>query len=193
MHLGKRLLAVAVVAALLGAPQRSRANTYATTAVATTVATTAGVVALIYFLVIKKDDKNATPPPPGTTTPPPNPNGNENVPPPPPPNIPPPPNTPAAELYLKQNSLELAEDLATGEGQVIDDLAAGLAIPANHRGALSKLLRAHRAELLELARPDKLTEARSVAFLQLYVDLVSHDPVLSSDYQRYLVSVGESA
>jgi hypothetical protein len=140
------------------------ATTSTTTWIVVPLITTAGIIALIYFLVIKKDDKPATTTASGPTNPP-----------------PPPPAAPGAMLYLRDLGPEVAQSLATGHGQVVTDLADALSIPAPHRPAFSRALRAHRERLLDLASPERLTEERSVAFLGEIVAAMHDDDALSAD------------
>jgi hypothetical protein len=167
---------------LLGTVREARANTQAgaagsstagdvsttTTAIVIPLITTAGVIALIYFLVIKKDDKPTT----STSSPPGNP-------------PPPPPAAPGAMLYLRDLGPEVAQNLATGQGQVVTDFADALSIPVAHRPAFSRALRAHRERLLDLSNPDRLTEERSVAFLGELVAALRDDRTLAIDLARW--------
>ena len=51
------------------------------------------------------------------------------------------------ELYLRERVVQLKQDLALGEGPVISTLASLQGVPSS---ALGKVLRAHRAEVMEL-------------------------------------------
>ena len=168
--------AVTAAGLLLGTVRDARANTgtaasggsatsSTTTWIVVPLITTAGVIALIYFLVIKKDDKPAAS---TSSSPPANP-------------PPPPPAAPGAMLYLRDLGPEVAQNLATGQGQVVTDFADALSIPVSHRPAFSRALRAHRERLLDLSNPDRLTEERSVAFLSELVSAMRDDQALSAD------------
>lgn len=64
---------------------------------------------------------------------------------------PPPPSSSlqrqGSELYLRERVVQLKQDLALGEGPVIATLAATRGVSA---AALGRLLRSHRAELIQL-------------------------------------------
>ena len=87
----------------------------------------------------------------------------------------------AAELYLRQNALELAQDLATGNGPVIDELATGLRISTENKATFAEFLCKDRKELLALADAQKLDTPRAALFVKRMVDLMQADPALARD------------
>jgi hypothetical protein len=89
----------------------------------------------------------------------------------------------AALMYLRQNHNELEQDLATGAGPLVNDLAATLELPADHVPALGALLRAHRGELREKAALKTLNPDRAVDFFRTIVELAKADPKLSGDLE----------
>jgi hypothetical protein len=96
----------------------------------------------------------------------------------------------AAQAFLLTNRFQLQEDLALGAGRSIDDLAALARIRAEHLGRFAKLLRAHRAELLELADARALTPDRAVRALRRIGELAVEDPALANDAQLALAALG---
>jgi hypothetical protein len=89
----------------------------------------------------------------------------------------------AAVVYLRQNHNELEQDLATGAGPLVNDLAATLELPADHVPALGALLKAHRGELREKATLKTLNPDRAVDFFRTLVELAKADPKLSGDLE----------
>lgn len=87
----------------------------------------------------------------------------------------------AAELYLRQNNLELAQDLATGQGPMVTELASALEVRRDHLPAFAQLLRTHRSELRELSNPDQLNPDRAESFFKRLVELAGTDNVLKAD------------
>lgn len=167
----------------------------------TGVTTTGGIAGLVYLIARPADppprpvERQPPPPlqPPGTGNPP------VYAPPPgnaaPPPeynNIPPPPPPPpTAALFLRQQALPLAHDLAVGHGPALDLLADAVRVPAAHRARLQAGLRAHRAALQALAQPvglDAGGEARAQAFVRAYVDVLREDAVLRADLEAFLAA-----
>ena len=92
----------------------------------------------------------------------------------------------AAEMYLRQNALALQQNLATGSGAMIQDLASAMEIKREHLGQFGKLMQAHRGELAPLLDTGKLNPDRAVQFLKLMAGAVEHDAVLAPDYQGFL-------
>ena len=90
----------------------------------------------------------------------------------------------AAELYLRQNALQLAQDLATGSGPVVDELAAALRLSADSRDGFAELLRENRKELLALADPRRLDTSRAVQFVERMVGMMQANPRLAADLDR---------
>lgn len=88
--------------------------------------------------------------------------------------------------WLAANAHQLAIDLALGAGPALDDLAGAAGIASDHRLAFGRLLRAHRAELLDLCNPAELSPARALAFLKRVGELSREDPVLAEDYRRFV-------
>jgi hypothetical protein len=89
----------------------------------------------------------------------------------------------AAMLYLRQNHNELEQDLATGTGPLVHDLAATLELPADHVPAFGALLKAHRGELREKAALKTLNPDRAMDFFRTLVALAKADPTLSGDLE----------
>lgn len=92
----------------------------------------------------------------------------------------------AAALYLKQNQLELAQDLAAGSGPVLSDLAAAMELESEHVDHFAKLMQQNRKQLAPLIEPTNLSPATAVQFIETMTDLVRHDAVLAPDFQAYL-------
>lgn len=159
------LMIAGMVLLAIGFATEARAQVYVegnpagfTTVATTTTTTTGGTVALIVVLV--NNNKKPT--------------SHEAV--------------KAAELFLKQNSVQIAQDLSTGNGPWVNDLARSMQIRNENTATFSKLLRSHRGELLALANPDTLTEERAVAFVQSLVDLMESDAGLRHDLHAFASS-----
>lgn len=102
-------------------------------------------------------------------------------------NQPPPPQrvTRAFQMYLERNANGLTQDVTSGRGPVIADLATVLEIPASHLARFGQVLRADRKELLTLADPAQLTPDRAMTFMRKVGDLVKTDGVLSADFRAF--------
>lgn len=146
-------LAAAGIATVMGMAPTAHAGLLWPGDVSTSTTVLGGIGAAVYFLFIKKDEPAAE--------------GEEAV--------------KAAQLYLKSNHLQLAQDLAQGEGPVLEELAVHSRIAPENRGLLGAQLQAHAAELLELSHPATLDEARTVKFLERYLEIVQQNPVLAQD------------
>ncbi len=96
----------------------------------------------------------------------------------------------AAEYYLRQNSLQLAQDLASGKGAVLEEIATAIHISAENEPAFSELMRKNRAELLALADPAKLNPSRAVLFVKRMKDLMDSHPGLKSDLSKWVAKSG---
>jgi hypothetical protein len=93
---------------------------------------------------------------------------------------------PAAAAYLRENHTQLAQDITFGSGPALKDLAAAAEISPQHLDAFCKMIRAHRAELLDLASMDKLTPERALEFMGLIGKSIKADKVLSADFRAYM-------
>lgn len=123
------------------------------TAFGLTTTTTAGVVVLVIVLTNKDDEPDSA----------------EAV--------------KATQVFLRQNSVQLAQDLATGSGPVITELSRAMAMRPESVPAFSSLLRQNRAELVALSDADKMTGARAVAFVRKLVALMKSDAELRADLE----------
>ena len=74
------------------------------------------------------------------------------------------PHRTAAMLYLRQNALQVRQDLTFGRGPIVDELAAELKVRRSDKPALGKALRDQRRVLLSLADPARLTPERAWQF-----------------------------
>lgn len=207
----RRTLVIALVAGLVAVPRPARADPtteggLSTTCVLTTVVTVVGVVVLIVLLVnkdTKQEPKRPPPPAQPQPSPPSAPTNREEPPPPPLPTYqpePPPPPPPlsqrafpveaeeAAAMYLRDSSLQLAQDLSLGHGPVLDQLAGALQVPVTHRPTMRRLLREHRRELIELTRRELMTRPRAVQFATRFLEIVRADADLASDLERLAAS-----
>ncbi len=149
------IVALALCSVFAGRPARAQTGLEpltTTTAPITALATTAGVVVLVIVLAGGDEEKEA-----------------------------PKEATKAAELYLRQNALQLAQDLNTGHGPFVEELATGLKIKSENREAFRKALRGHRAELLALADADQLSPDRAVQFARALVTALRSDVALRAD------------
>ncbi len=86
-----------------------------------------------------------------------------------------------AEVFIRQNSAQLGNDLALASGPIVNDLAHAMNIPAEHKGQLRKVIRENRAELSELARLDALTPERAGELFRVLAVKVQADPLLAND------------
>lgn len=87
-------------------------------------------------------------------------------------------NAKAAELYLRQNQTQLAEDLTVGQGPLLAELGEALAVPNGDFAAFRSSLRRDRAELLALADAQRLSPDRAQQFFLRVVAL--RDTVLGA-------------
>ena len=90
----------------------------------------------------------------------------------------------AVERYLRQNSLQLAEDLASGRGPVLDEIAATLHVSPENEREYRRRITKDRSELLALADKSKLDPSRAMAFLERIVTLMQQHAGLRRDIAR---------
>lgn len=95
-----------------------------------------------------------------------------------------------AEVYLRQNAAQLAQDLTAGDGRTLLDLASAAEIRAEDYAVFASQLRAHRAELLALADASQLTRERAVSFMARVGELVKSHQTLAANYQSFLARHG---
>jgi hypothetical protein len=120
-----------------------------TTCVAPTALTTTGAVVAI-ILLTRKDDTKTTKTTAGKS----------------------------AELFLRHHHLQLAQDLATGEGPLFAELVRGLALRPENATTFGSLLRAHRKELLPYCDVTSLSTERALAFAQRVTTILeTHDGI----------------
>ena len=96
----------------------------------------------------------------------------------------------AADAYLRSRTHQLREDLALGAGPSIDDLAQLAHIRRENLRLFGQVLRAHREELLALARPATLTPERALAWLERVGALAGTEPRLREDGRAFLTAQG---
>ncbi len=167
-HLSRSSFAAVAVASILVAGT-ARAQDYTctgidclpvTTTTAATTATTAGVAYLIYTLATANNAPKAQI------------------------------AAKAAEYYLRQNSLQLAQDLSFGKGAVLEEISSAVHVSKENEPAFLELMRKNRSELLALADPAKLNPDRAVLFVKRMKDLMDSHPGLSSDLRTWVAKVG---
>ncbi|ATB34170.1 hypothetical protein [Melittangium boletus] len=96
----------------------------------------------------------------------------------------------AAQAYLRSRTHQLREDLALGAGPSIDDLAAMARIRRENLRLFGQVLREHRAELLSLAQPSRLTPERALEWLGRVGQLAGAEPRLQEDGSAFLAAQG---
>jgi hypothetical protein len=89
-----------------------------------------------------------------------------------------------ARLYLRHNAVQLAQDLAIGDGPLVQELAVALKLRPQVRPDFVELLRSHRHALADLADPDRLDRVRALAFVTRLKQLLAAHPVLQQDLAR---------
>lgn len=92
----------------------------------------------------------------------------------------------AGEIYLRQNATQLAQDLTSGEGPTLLDLASAAEIRRADYALFVAKIRAERVELLELADVSKLNAERAAAFMNRIGDIVKGDETLVASYHAFL-------
>jgi hypothetical protein len=90
----------------------------------------------------------------------------------------------AAELYLRQNAVQLAQDLAVGKGPTVTELASAFQLSREDAVRFAELLRRDRKALLELADVERLDPERALAFGKRLNDLLSTDIRLDAHLDR---------
>lgn len=145
MKLKHQVVALATMAAL-GSSTVARAGFIWPGDVSTTTTTLGAGVAVVVWLLVKKKpaEGEAT----GETT-------------------------KAAYLYLRDNHLQLTQDLAVGQGPVLDELASAANVSVANKAAFAKAMQANAAELIALTSPESLDEQRAVRFIERYVQIAS--------------------
>ena len=71
-----------------------------------------------------------------------------------------------AEIFIRDNSLNIDQDLALGEGKIINELAAAFEIKSDMRLQFGQLLKNNRAALLSFATLKNLTPRRAGEFMR---------------------------
>ena len=69
-------------------------------------------------------------------------------------------------LFLRNHATDVRQTVATGNGVLLQELAAEMKVSRTDVGRFGRLLRADRAQLLDLADSARLTPARAVQFFQ---------------------------
>lgn len=92
----------------------------------------------------------------------------------------------AAELFLRENSLQLAQDMAAGSGPVLTDMASGMEVSKGHLAVFNRVMREHRRYLMSLADKSKLTPVRAAAFFREMAALIQGNPELAPDFGRFI-------
>ena len=90
--------------------------------------------------------------------------------------------TKATLLYLRDNHLQLVQDLAAGEGPVLTELASAARIKDENRARFGQQMQAHAAELIELSSPEQLDGERTIRFLERYLEIAGADGLLENDH-----------
>jgi len=98
----------------------------------------------------------------------------------------------AADAFLRQNGLQLIEDLAVGTGPALTDLASAAFVSRDDLQLFGATLRRHRLELLEKASLAKLTPTRALDFMRRVGALVLADPRLARSYAAFQRANGAS-
>ena len=93
------------------------------------------------------------------------------------------------ETYLRENTLEVNEALAMGEGEIVDDLASELGLTRAEHVALGRVLRSERSTLAALANPERLTPERATEFVRHIALSMVADPQLSVALERHAASM----
>ncbi len=94
-----------------------------------------------------------------------------------------------ARLFLRQNSVALAQELAEGEGPVLDELAAALGIRGEHLPVFRHAVHQDRRELSRLADPDGLDRTRAMKFVRRLHGIVVAHAGLREDLERRALPV----
>jgi Protein of unknown function (DUF3015) len=96
----------------------------------------------------------------------------------------------AAEYYLRQSSLQLAQDLASGQGAVLDELASALQVSPENEPAFRELMRKDRSELLALVDVTRLNPDRATLFVRRLMALMESHPGLRRDLHERVARAG---
>ncbi len=122
----------------------------------TTSTTVVGAIGAVVFLMLGKDGKAEDADPEADTT-------------------------KATHLYLRDNHLQLVQDLGRGEGPVLTELASAAGIGEENRERFGRAMQAHAAELIELSAPERLDGHRTLKFVERYLQIAGADGVLAGD------------
>lgn len=90
-----------------------------------------------------------------------------------------------AEIFLKDNRLQLAQDLNSGAGRMINELAGALDIPEALRERLGTTLKANRSRLLSLSDIKDLNPQRAGLFMRTIAELAENDSMLHSSLMAF--------
>lgn len=88
--------------------------------------------------------------------------------------------------YLRQNELQLRQDLALGAGPALDDLAWIAEIHPDNEREFARVLQQHREELLSAADARQLTRERAASCFVRIGELIARHPLLDRDRQAWL-------
>ena len=155
-RINKALAPFVAAGLVLGFAAPARAGIFWYGDVSTTTTTVGGVIAAVVFLVLGKDGKAEDADPEADTT-------------------------KATLLYLRDNHLQLVQDLGKGEGPVLTELANAAGIQEQNRDRFGQAMQAHAAELIELSAPERLDGHRTLQFVERYLEITGADMVLAGD------------
>ena len=91
-----------------------------------------------------------------------------------------------AEMYIRQNGLQLAQDMAAGSGPALADLASAMDVHQDHLAEFGRLMRQNRKDLIPLTDLATLSPDRAVRFFKTMTGLMEKNAALGADYQSFL-------
>ena len=90
-----------------------------------------------------------------------------------------------AEIFIRDNSLNIDQDLALGEGKIINELAAAFEIKSDMRLQFGQLLKNNRAALLSFATLKNLTPRRAGEFMRTVAAKTEQDSTFKPFMQDF--------
>ena len=90
-----------------------------------------------------------------------------------------------AEIFIRDNSINIDQNISSGEGKIVNELASALEIKPELRLHFGSLLKKQRVDLMSLANIKNLTPKRAGEFIRFVAQLSENDPELKTSILEF--------